>query len=544
MMLGRRGFLRPAQAVSQAFVLVTAIVFVAGASVTPQAAGAISSGPNALPTLSIDDVAVDEGNAGTVSATFTITLKPSSLLPVTVNFATSDGTATAPDDYLAMSGGRTFLAGQTTKKVTVTVSGDQLDEASYDNFYVDLSDPANATLADPQGRGRIVDDDPLPTVAIGNVSVLEGNAGTVGAAFTISLSAPSGRQVTVDYTTADGTAQAPGDYGAIPATTLTFAAGQIARTVAVQVKGDVFVEPNETLAVNLSSPGNATIADSQGLGTILNDDVVGPPPPPDQAPRITVPANVTAEAQSFAGAPVTYSASAVDRLGRPLSVGCNPPSGSMFSLGETTVTCSATDSEVNATAAKGFKISVLDRTPPAVHVPSRKAARTTSRSGALVAYAASAIDLVDGPVTPTCTPLPHRRFRLGLTKVTCFAADRHGNVGSASFTVAVTLVRRAVLFAPLTGARVTKPPLLAWRIVPRARFYNVQLYRKGIKVLTTWPTRSQLQLHSRWIHQGRRYELRPAAYTWVVWPAFGTRAHPRYGRMLGRSTFRVVAGPR
>jgi large repetitive protein len=525
------------QGLSQAFVLLSAAVVVAGASATPKR----SSGPDALPTLSIDDVTVTEGNGGKANATFTITLSPSSLLPVTVNFVTADGSATAPDDYLAESGARTFSPGQTTKKVTVTVNGDVLDEATNDTFFVNLTDPTNATLGDGQGRGSITDDDPLPTISIGNVSVLEGNSGTVGAAFTVSLSAPSGRQVRVDYTTADGTARAPGDYIAIPATTSTFAAGQIARTVTVQVRGDIFVEPNETLMLNLSSPVNATIVDSQGLGTILNDDLVGPPPPPDDAPRITVPATITSEAQSFAGAPVTYTASAVDRVGRPLPVACNPPSGSIFSLGETTATCTATDSELNATAAKGFKISIVDRTPPALHVPSRKTARTTSRVGAVVAYTASAIDLVDGPVAPTCTPLPHRRFRLGLTKVSCSAADRHGNVGSGSFTVAVTLVRKAALFAPLAGARLTKPPLLAWRTAPRARFYNVQLYRKGRKVLTTWPSRSRIQLRSRWIHQGNVYRLRPGAYTWVVWPAFGTRANPRYGRMLGRSTFRIIA---
>jgi hypothetical protein len=513
---------------------------VAGASATPHAVGA-TSGPAALPTLSIDDVTVTEGHVGTVEVTFTITLTGSSHQTVTVNFVTTNGSATAPDDYLAASGTRTFLVGQTTKQVTVTVNGDRLDEANNDTFFVDLSNPTNATLADAQGRGRIVDDDPMPTVSIGDVSVLEGDSGTIGATFTVSLNAPSGRQVTVDHTTSDGTAQAPGDYVAIPRTTSAFTAGQTVRTITVQVKGDLFVEPNETLALNLSSPVNATIADSQGLGTILNDDLAGPPPPPDQAPRITVPANLTAEAQGFAGAPVTFSSSAVDRLGRPLPVGCNPPTGSTFSLGETAVTCTATDPEVNATAAKSFKISVLDRTPPTIGVPLRKTARTTTRKGAVVAFTASAMDLVDGPVATRCTPGPRTRFRLGSTKVSCVAADRHGNVASRSFTVAVTFVRRAVLFAPLAGARLTKPPLLAWHAAPRARFYNVQLYRKGRKVLTTWPSRSRLQLGSRWIHQGNVYRLRPGAYTWVVWPAFGTRADPRYGRMLGRSTFRIVA---
>ena len=75
----------------------------------------------------------------------------------------------------------------------------------------------------------------------------------------------------------------------------------------------------------------------------------------------------------------------------------------------------------------------------------------------------------------------------------------------------------------------------------KARFYNVQVYRGGRKILSLWPFKPRLKLQWRWKREGRVFRLRPAVYTWVVWPAFGTRAKPRYGSMLGRSTFRIVA---
>ncbi len=119
--------------------------------------------------------------------------------------------------------------------------------------------------------GTITDDDPLPTLSINDVTVTEGNSGTVNANFTVSLNAPSGRPVTVDFATANGTAQAPGDYRP-EAATVTFAAGQTTKPVTVQVNGDLLDEANETYFVNLTNPTNATIADGQGLGTITDDD--------------------------------------------------------------------------------------------------------------------------------------------------------------------------------------------------------------------------------------------------------------------------------
>jgi hypothetical protein len=87
---------------------------------------------------------------------------------------------------------------------------------------------------------------------------------------------------------------------------------------------------------------------------------------------------------------------------------------------------------------------------------------------------------------------------------------------------------------------VSVPPLLRWRRVAKARFYNVQVFRHGHKVLSAWPARARYRMHRRWTFRGRNYRLGPGSYTWLVWPAFGAPTKPRYGRLLGQSTFVVV----
>jgi hypothetical protein len=98
----------------------------------------------------------------------------------------------------------------------------------------------------------------------------------------------------------------------------------------------------------------------------------------------------------------------------------------------------------------------------------------------------------------------------------------------------------SALFAPRGGARVTKPPLLRWRPVARARYYNVQLFRGKQKVLSVWPTQARLQLRARWKFAGRTRRLTPGAYRWYVWPGFGVPSARNYGKLLGQSTFVVV----
>jgi hypothetical protein len=113
----------------------------------------------------------------------------------------------------------------------------------------------------------------LPGLRVNNVSVTEANTGAnASAAFTVSLSAASTQAVTVQYATANGTATSTNDYAALALTTLTFSPGQTSKTVTVQVKGDALDEANETFSLKLSNPANATIADGQGVCTILDND--------------------------------------------------------------------------------------------------------------------------------------------------------------------------------------------------------------------------------------------------------------------------------
>src|SRR5262249_4963565 len=146
-----------------------------------------------------------------------------------------------------------------------------------------INETINLTLSTPAPLGSkfgehrtavltILDNDPVPTVAAADISVTEGNVGTVVATFTVALSSPSGRTVPVDYATANGTATAPDDY--LPASgKLVFNPGEIAKQVRVTVNGDTFGEANETVFLNLSTTGTeATIFDNQAVLTILDDD--------------------------------------------------------------------------------------------------------------------------------------------------------------------------------------------------------------------------------------------------------------------------------
>jgi large repetitive protein len=114
--------------------------------------------------------------------------------------------------------------------------------------------------------------------------------------------------------------------------------------------------------------------------------------------------------------------------------------------------------------------------------------------------------------------------------------DAAGNAATRQ----VVATPRAPLFAPLAGATVSAPPLLAWIPVPKARYYNVQVWRNR-KIFSAWPTRTRLRLKRSWAYRGHRYRLTPGRYRWYVWPGRGPRSANRYGPLLGSSSF-VVAG--
>ncbi|MEC5127715.1 Calx-beta domain-containing protein, partial [Verrucomicrobiales bacterium BCK34] len=237
-----------------------------------------------LATITISDpVAVTEGDSGTVTLVYTVTLDNVAQEPITVDFATADGTATAGSDYVTQSGTLTFAAGETTKTISVVVNGDEVVEGN-ETVLVNLTDPkfdgatdaTRVVIGDAQGVGTINDDD-AAALTINDVTVTEGNApGTVNATFTVTLDNAVQSGVNVNFATADGTATtANSDYDAKSGTlNFTGSAGEM-KTITVVVNGDETVELDENFLVNLSSlvaVGNVTIADSQGEGTITNDD--------------------------------------------------------------------------------------------------------------------------------------------------------------------------------------------------------------------------------------------------------------------------------
>jgi len=222
------------------------------------------------PLVTIDNRTVTEGNSGTKAATYTVKLSAPSMQTVTVNYATADGTALSTSDYQAQSGTLTFAPGVTSMPVTVQVNGDTLYEKN-ETFFVDLTSPVNAFLSTAQGKGTITNDDPVPSISIGDASKLEGNTGTSTLKFTVTLSALSGLAATVHYATADGSATAGSDYVARSGT-LTIPAGTTTKTIAITINGDTTAEPDETFFINLTTPVNATIPDAQATGTIQNDD--------------------------------------------------------------------------------------------------------------------------------------------------------------------------------------------------------------------------------------------------------------------------------
>lgn len=235
--------------------------------------GAAATAAIPLPNISIDDVSITEGNAGTKLATFTVQLSQASSSPVTVRYATANDTATAGSDYTAIANALTFAPGETRKTVSVTVRGDTLVEGN-ETFRVNLSRATNARIVDAQGIGTIVNDDAapvLPRLSINDITVTEGNSGTGNAVFTVQLSAASTQAIAVNFATVNGTATAGADYTA-QSGTLNFAPGQTSLTLSVPVIGDTSNEPTETFQVNLSGATNATIADGTGVATIQDND--------------------------------------------------------------------------------------------------------------------------------------------------------------------------------------------------------------------------------------------------------------------------------
>ncbi|MBP9145626.1 MAG: DUF11 domain-containing protein [Thermoanaerobaculia bacterium] len=216
-------------------------------------------------TLAIGDATVEEGGV----ATFTVQLSTPSSFPVSVDFATADGSAVAGGDYTPVSGTLLFAPFETMQSITVATVEDAVAEPA-EAFTVLLANALGATVVDGSGSGTILDDDTV-VVSIANAAVVEGDSGDVELALPITLSAPSFGAVEVDVTMTAGSATEGSDYSAVGGH-LTIPAGETAAWVVLVVHGDLLDEADETVEVTLSNAIGATLGTATAIGTIEDDD--------------------------------------------------------------------------------------------------------------------------------------------------------------------------------------------------------------------------------------------------------------------------------
>ncbi|MBD1211906.1 MAG: SBBP repeat-containing protein, partial [Dolichospermum circinale Clear-D4] len=229
------------------------------------------------PSISINDVSVTEGNSGTTNATFTLTLSHPSSQPITVNYATADGTATTADlDYNAATFTVTFAPGETSKTVNVAVVGDIKSE-NPETFTVNLSNATNATITKAQGVGTITNDDlPIITLAATDSNAGETAIGVTAnpGTFTLTRTGDLTQAITVNYTLS-GSATNGTDYSSLPGT-VNFAAGVSSAIVTVTPTDDNIFEGTETAILTLTTgTGYALNLTTSAVVNIADNDLPG-----------------------------------------------------------------------------------------------------------------------------------------------------------------------------------------------------------------------------------------------------------------------------
>ena len=154
--------------------------------------------------------------------------------------------------------------------------------------------------------------------------------------------------------------------------------------------------------------------------------------------KLVLPQKIVQEATSSSGAPVTFTVSASYSLSGEVTPSCDHNSGSVFPIGSTVVTCTATNSAGKNQIQKSFTVTIQDTTPPEIS-PFQPHNDTPDNSGAVVYFTASALDLVDGPVSPHCNYQSGTKFPIGISTITCTAEDSRGNHSTRSLQITITL---------------------------------------------------------------------------------------------------------
>jgi hypothetical protein len=226
-----------------------------------------------LPTLSINDIVVNEGQSGATPMNFTASLSQPSALPVTFLASTLNVSALSTSDFVPLTAALiTIPAGETSAVVPIQANGDTTPEP-HEKFKVFLASPIGAVLGDGAGFGYLANDD--IGISIDNVTKFEGPAGTNTIyTFTVSLSSASASTIGVTASTVNWTASSGSDYAA-KSVLMSFAPGQTTKTMTVVVRGDATKENGEKFFVHLTNPTGpgAVITSSLGMGLIKNDDL-------------------------------------------------------------------------------------------------------------------------------------------------------------------------------------------------------------------------------------------------------------------------------
>jgi hypothetical protein len=298
------------------------------------------------------------------------------------------------------------------------------------------------------------------------------------------------------------------------------------------------------------------------------------------APRLTVPAALTLTSGTPVAATNGYIAAflggarAVDLVDQAPTIITDAPS--VFPLGTTVVTFTTKDAAGNTASAKssltlaapgspaasgappaaaasgGAAPARVDRTPPA---DVRKVTVLAGDRSVALAWQRPAdndfdhVDVLRAEAKPGSN---ESRVYSGvklqfldkgvanglLYRYVVVAVDAAGN--RAGGVAVVATPQASLLLSPKDAARVSRPPKLTWRRFAGASYYNVQLWRDGVKLLSSWPIGTTFQLKRHWTYQGRRISLTRGTYRWYVWPGVGARSEVRYGTILGRQTFTVT----
>ena len=220
--------------------------------------------------VSIASVTILEGNTGTQNAAVTVIVSEPHSNAVSVDYSTAAGTAMSGSDYEAVAGTLTFAKNELSKTILIPVIGDRAAEFS-ETLFVNLKNAkGGAKIANSQAAVTILDNE--PRISINDLSQVEGQSGTSAFNFTVSLSAAYDQPVTINYSTADGSAKAGTDFTAVSGS-VVFAAGETSKTIPVLVNGNRLPESDRTFFVNVNTPNSyAEITKAVGVGAIADNE--------------------------------------------------------------------------------------------------------------------------------------------------------------------------------------------------------------------------------------------------------------------------------